>query len=524
MSGSIASGARQERTGFEWLDAWQRRRGKPLRVLHIGNIANNAYNNARLQQRYGIDAHVLCHNYYHTMACPEWEDADFRGEILDPFYPDWWSVDLRGFKRPRWFAQGPLIQCVEYLAAHADRTRAARRLWRRLELERRLLCRKGPTTRALRWAMRAARKGKRMIERPSLPPIDAPISSDAGGSLADLLAAPASGVTAPEWREQIEGYFRAFWDSALPAFFSRYDIIQAYATYTIMPYLAGRRDYLAYEHGTIRSIPFADTVEGRCCNATYRAARLVFVTNSDNVESAEKLGLAPARIVNLPHAFDSDKLERYADEHPIQRGSSNDPTLFFSPARQDWVSGDPGWSKGNDRLLHAAALLKSQGIRFLLILVQWGRDLQASRELIASLGIEDSVQWRPTMKKRELWQQYMQADCVIDQFVVPAIGGVTFEAMMLGRRVITAIDRNATRRFFGETPPLDACENVQEIAAAMLAVVGDRADRAGRGRANRAWMRKYHSAERIVRLQADAYRTVLDHDTASASVLLGSTS
>ena len=49
--------------------------GRKLRVLHIGNIANNAYNNARIQRQYGIDADVLCHDYYHVMATPEWEDG-----------------------------------------------------------------------------------------------------------------------------------------------------------------------------------------------------------------------------------------------------------------------------------------------------------------------------------------------------------------------------------------------------------------------------------------------------------------
>ena len=29
-----------------WLEDWQRRKGRRLRVLHIGNIANNAYLNA----------------------------------------------------------------------------------------------------------------------------------------------------------------------------------------------------------------------------------------------------------------------------------------------------------------------------------------------------------------------------------------------------------------------------------------------------------------------------------------------
>src|SRR5688500_18130008 len=101
----------------EWLLRFERDHGRPLRVLHIGNIANNAYNNAKIQRQQGIDADVICHDYYHVMGSPEWEDADFRGEIADPFYPDWWRVDLNGFSRPTWFAQGNLRTCLHYLLA-----------------------------------------------------------------------------------------------------------------------------------------------------------------------------------------------------------------------------------------------------------------------------------------------------------------------------------------------------------------------------------------------------------------------
>jgi hypothetical protein len=113
------------------------------------------------------------------------------------------------------------------------------------------------------------------------------------------------------------------------------------------------------------------------------------------------------------------------------------------------------------------------------------------------------------MKKRELWQEYLAADAVLDQFIVPALGGVTFEAMMLGRRVISAIDKVETARFFGEPPPIYDCRSSDEIAEAMVDVCRDRQDLAGRGAANRAWMHKYHSADRIVKLQLSAYQTLL---------------
>jgi len=75
----------EEQPGADWLREFQRREGRPLRVLHIGNIANNAYINAKIQRRLGIDADVCCYDYYHVMGCPEWEDADFTGDVGDQF-------------------------------------------------------------------------------------------------------------------------------------------------------------------------------------------------------------------------------------------------------------------------------------------------------------------------------------------------------------------------------------------------------------------------------------------------------
>src|SRR5262249_12918002 len=126
----------------------------------------------------------------------------------------------------------------------------------------------------------------------------------------------------------------------------QYDIVQAYALDPAIPY-AAEVPYFAYEHGTIREIPFEDSVRGRLCALTYRNAEAVFVTNIDNLASARRLGIDEQRIVPLPHAVDSLKLAEFAnayrDLHP--------PEGFlrvFAPARQDWVDGDPSWTKGND--------------------------------------------------------------------------------------------------------------------------------------------------------------------------------
>jgi hypothetical protein len=62
------------------------RRGRPLRVLHLGNIANNAFNNAWIQRQRGIDAYVVPYENYHIMSCPEWKEATFEGDLGDAFF------------------------------------------------------------------------------------------------------------------------------------------------------------------------------------------------------------------------------------------------------------------------------------------------------------------------------------------------------------------------------------------------------------------------------------------------------
>ena len=116
--------------GHAWLADFERSAGRPLRVPHIGNIANNAYNNALIQRQRGIDAYVLSFDYYHIMATPEWEDADFSGDIGDDFFPDWWAVDLKGFERPRWFIAAPLDISIRYLLAEITGTPIRHWLWR----------------------------------------------------------------------------------------------------------------------------------------------------------------------------------------------------------------------------------------------------------------------------------------------------------------------------------------------------------------------------------------------------------
>jgi glycosyl transferase family 1 len=95
---------------------------------------------------------------------------------------------------------------------------------------------------------------------------------------------------------------------------------------------------------------------------------------------------------------------------------------------------------------------------------------------------------------------------VLDQFVLPAFGGVTFEALALGCRVITNVDFGAAERFFSRAPPVYSASSEAEIYEMLETIILDRSDLAGVGRAGAEWIKYHHSAKKIVELQLDSYR------------------
>jgi hypothetical protein len=87
-----------------------------------------------------------------------------------------------------------------------------------------------------------------------------------------------------------------------------------------------------------------------------------------------------------------------------------------------------------------------------------------------------------------------------------SFGGIAFEALALGCRVITNVDFGATERFFSKAPPVYSASSETEIYEMLQRIILDRNDLAGVGDAGAEWIKQYHSAERIVELQLEIYR------------------
>jgi glycosyltransferase involved in cell wall biosynthesis len=485
-----------------------------LRVLHLGNIANNAYSNAKFLRWVGIPADAVSCDYRHVMAQPEWEDAPLGGEV-DELEPDWSRVDLGGYVRPEWFRDielkgldtdgralsGPGL--LAYWIEHS-KTRAAQRLEREglhrnpghgwswpdsLRARARVLS-------VIPWAaaMLALSKVKTRLEQSRVDPY-------------------AWGAAQRQWLEDLVcagRVSRADLRWALPqaaklrGLLAGYDLIQAYGTEPIGAMLcSGGRPYVAFEHGTLRDLPFEPSPRGRLLAEAYRRAAKVVITNPDVRRSADRLGLT--RYTFIPHPIDEERIapgpsaigQRLHERFP-------GALIILGPSRQNWAI------KGSDRLVKAFARLLASGRKAVLFLARWGQEVDRTENLARELGVAGSVEWFRPAHKALLLDYYRGADLVCDQFVIGSFGGIAPEAMAVGKPVIVHYDDSSQRWSFPEPPPLLSASSVEEIFDAMLRIHDDEALRRQLGEASREWVARWHGWRRVVADHAAIYREIVN--------------
>jgi hypothetical protein len=532
----------------EFVRAFRAQHARSPRILHIGNIANNAYLNAKLLIETGCECDVICYDYYHIMGCPEWEDADFAGDVGDHFRPDWTRVDLHGFERQHWFVQGPQAQCLEYLIARNEGvTATTERLWRELAefnqtrrsttlpdrpgelrhwLSRRIF--------GLRFAASRIKDGRSLA---------AALRARIGLLPLILLFPFAFAAMCAIWtlrflrrrlwlylqreflanaRQLIQEFARQFPERpdaltlddiiGLAPFFKRwqqvfahYDVVIGYSTDGFLPLLAGK-PYLAFEHGTLREIPFRQTGEGRRTALAYRMAGHVFVTNFDCLSNAA--ALAPGRHTLINHPFDEDHGLATSGWEDLRHSSCRElacDVLFFFPTRHDWVKGEGYADKANDVFLRGFAALSRAGYRVGAVCCEWGANVAHSKALLAELGVGDRVKWISPLPTVQFERLARAAHCVVDQFVLGSFGGVMFKAMAVGAPLLTYLEEAQLLRQYPVTPPVINCRNSEQVFDAMVPLLRNPDRLAAIGGAGRTWMKTYHSKADTVDRQAPAF-------------------
>ena len=544
-------------TNSAWLEAFKSKYGYAPRILHIGNIANNSYNNAKLLNQAGFSNDVICYDYYHVMASPEWEDAEFVGEISDQFKPDWTKVNLNGFVRPKWFAQGVLFDCVDYLRRNRTRKNTSVS-WKRLEkasrqldgsrLERRIaflrnalqkglfifsskqssafcFLRQGFTRRfgnlvgpliaytltVLIWPfmhplIRISGKGRMECERAIQKCLD-----DWHAEFPER-----EPLTQIELQKFIytSSRFMAEWRSL----FACYDIVLAYSTDPIIPMLS-EVPYFAFEHGTIREIPFKNDVLGKVTALSYRKAEHVFVTNFDCLPNAKIL--SPEKFTLINHPYDEDhglSVVGYEGLRSSLQLQLDADFLFFFPTRQDWVHGTGYADKANDVFWRAFGALVREGWKVGVICCEWGKNIEESRDLIEREGGAGKVLWVKPMANVNFERMARACDIVVDQFKLGAFGGVVFKAMAVGAPILTYLEASKLLDQYSEMPPIVNCESSKEIVEKISLLLHNRHEIHRLGEASRSWIKRHHAKQATVNLQVDQFRNFLSSKQAIDSV------
>jgi len=433
-----------------------------MRVLHMGNVANNGYINTKLLRRAGIEAEVIA-DERHILSRPEWEDATLPGDYGD-YDPLEEEARRNGWVAPPWLLFAPNRD-------EASRSRFKRELPLRVSLGL-------PRTTAR--------------EHARLAPLYEPLRAVNGRLRRRDVAV---GLLNAAYFERRTRRFAELEQS--------YDVLQAYATHPIFPLLLGRRrPYVAFEHGTMREIPFEDTWRGRLLALSYRQAAKVIITNPDVLAQARRLGLD--NYVFVPHPVDEEKYRPGPSELRAKLEAEGVDFVVLCPSRHDWGI------KGSDRLLRAfAELVRTARPRALLVLFEWGAEVERSRALIRELGIGRNVRWLRPLPKLRLIDAYRATDVVLDQFLLGTFGAVAPEAMACGRPVVTAFDASVHQWCFPERPPVVDARTPEQIYTALERLAADAAERERLGRHGREWVERHHSWRLVVERHTAIYDEIL---------------
>jgi glycosyltransferase involved in cell wall biosynthesis len=541
----------------QWLTDFHLHHGRKPTVIHLGNIANNAYNNAKLLNQFGLDCDVICYDYYHAMACPEWEDAEFQASFKNDNRPEWWRVDLGGFERPRWFAQGTFDTCTQYLIAKRTGSAAVEldTLWDQLSVQNGLVARGKSNTSVLACWTGMVRSLRSRLSRffialtASQPVVAVQVLTNALAArtprwcllpalavlLVPLMLVRAVIRLLSYQRRDKSDPFEAriihllrSWSQEFPdrvdhmekadllsyssvidpwrKLLSSYDFVIGYSTDPALPMIAGV-PYFALEHGTIRDIPYSKTPIGRLCALSYRKAQHVFVTNFDCVESAQIL--APNRFTVINHPYDEDHglaIQDTEDSRLQLLRDLDSSFLIFHPTRHDWVEGSGYADKSNDVLVRAFIKLRRSGLKVGLVCCNWGKNVADTQALLAEAGLTQYVKWVATLPVTPFERMCRSCDVVADQFKLGAFGGVCFKAMAVGAPILTYLNEAMLLQQYSEIPPVINCQFDEDIVSRLSELMRYPEDIVRLGQASRAWMKLHHGKASTINAQIDQFR------------------
>ncbi|MEB3220987.1 MAG: hypothetical protein VKS61_02820 [Candidatus Sericytochromatia bacterium] len=223
----------------------------------------------------------------------------------------------------------------------------------------------------------------------------------------------------------------------------------------------------------------------------------------------ESLGI-PFRALALPMVYNREAVNLSRASEPLHHALDKMGQAGFrivAHARHHWrqpaTHAAKDWhqeNKHNDWLIRAfAQLVQLRPTREpLLVLLEYGKDVEASRALCQDLGIADRVLWMPKRPRREIMVLLEACDLGVGEFLLPPgtlWGGTGWEVLAAGRPLMHGFPfgEGAFERALGHPPPpLLAVQREEDVLAGLLAAADDPGAMARIGRDSGAWFERHN--------------------------------
>lgn len=136
-------------------------------------------------------------------------------------------------------------------------------------------------------------------------------------------------------------------------------------------------------------------------------------------------------------------------------------------------------------------------------------ETEKSKNLIKKLKLEDSVQWLQPLPRSEFAYWLAKADIVLDQLILPSMGGITAEALQAGKPVIVSYKHKVNKWMFPTKPPIVETHSDRDIVKNIMKLIDNPKLAQKISEEGQEWFKKYHSKEIVTDKLIASYEKLL---------------
>lgn len=173
----------------------------------------------------------------------------------------------------------------------------------------------------------------------------------------------------------------------------------------------------------------------------------------------------------------------------------NNDVILFHHSRLIWKNPPDAWSyKGNEKIIKGFArfVKDNPNLRSVLVLFEYGVDINETKELIKDLDIEKFVQWFPKMNRKDIMTGIYYADiCIGETGMSWLTYGVIYEALAMAKPFMGYREDSLYTDTYPELYPMINVFSEDQIAAAFANYVQNPFSYKNMGFEGYNWLKKY---------------------------------